>query len=114
MTSLQQHVADAIAQAEECGGKGILCPDEEEALRWAMGQAHLATGINGAHCAAIGRVLADLGPHPLFVVERGDLPGDDPREDRVNDYYLKCATIAIRAYDEWVEQRHRAAKAVPE
>lgn len=104
MKGLRTHVAEAIRRQQEAGGLGILRPEECAALHeaaWALEQKRRAIGemseedIKKERLALAG-IAADLGPNPIFI--HGE-------NRRVDEYWLKCADVAIEAYDEWLEQR---------
>ena len=104
MRGLRNHVAEAIRVMQEQGGVGILRAEECAALHeaaWALEQKRHDIGEMPAddireERLVLAGIAADLGPHPIFM-------HGQPR--RIDAYWLKCADVAIAAYDDWLEQR---------
>ena len=108
MSGIRQHVAEAIRCMQEQGGAGILRDEEMAALEQGVRSISLER-INLSEKSdeserlkecllSLCGIKADLGPHPIFM-------HGAPR--RIDVYWLKCADVAIAAYDEWLEQRNR-------
>lgn len=103
MKGLREHVAEAIRTDQERGGAGILTDEEMHALELAdlaLYHADVKAGsASNENYAAKGTLAAmrhQLGPTPMFI--HGE-------KMRVDDYWLHCADVAIRAYDAWIEER---------
>jgi hypothetical protein len=106
MSGLRKHVAEAIRAMQEQGGAGILRDEEISALEQgvrSIAQERLAHSEHSPaadelkeHMLALCGIKSDLGPHPVFM-------HGEPR--RIDAYWLKCADVAIEAYDEWLEKR---------
>lgn len=97
MSGLIDSVALAIAKDQECGGADILTECEVSAL---MSGALLLKNEERHEEGDTLRMLAvELGKTSVCFI-------DPPPKHRVTDYYRHCATVAINAYDKWLEQRH--------
>lgn len=106
MTGLRAHVADAIQRDQESGGAGVLTDEEIAAVEWAMVAAARAAldRVDGAerHRDTLAVMLHELGPRRMSI---------HGAKDRRDPYWLRCADIAINAYDDWLD-RARARGAV--
>lgn len=101
MTGLRQSVADAIQRDQESGGGGILTDEEVAAVEWAITRTVLMHPEGDRECQqhreALSILLHELGPRRMSI---------HGAEDRRCRYWLQCADVAIKAYDDWLEQRN--------
>ncbi len=102
MSNLRASVAKAIQHSEDCGGAGIFTDEEEIALETALVHAiRIYDNPNERkelerYREAIAGLIAQLGKTKMRI---HGLPS------RIDAYYLKCADIAIEAYDKWLDER---------
>lgn len=97
MSGLRESVARAIQESQEDGGMGILTPEEGAALDWAVTSPTSAMECQETqeHRNVLAGLAQQLGPTPLHI---HGMP------TRIDAYYLKCADIAIAAYDAWLDR----------
>ena len=103
MSGLREYVAKRIQESQEDGGMGILLPEESAALEWAVLSPTSAMECHETqgHRKTLAMLAQELGPSPLRI---HGLP------TKIDAYYLKCADIAIAAYDAWMDQRADATR----
>ena len=105
MQPLREFIAQEIANDQLCGGPDIITKEEERAI---MKGAMLIENDGDEEMANALRQLAiDLGKHHLVFFHGTGL------RIRVDEYYLHCADVVIKAYHKWLRDMQRLSALVP-